>query len=49
MSDEQFSSEFYDPEHSPSLKSWGEPADLPQSNVFVECGWGSYLRGLQYR
>lgn len=33
----------YDPEYSPSLKNWGEPADLPKEDVTVECGWGRLL------
>ncbi len=36
-------SESLDVENSPSLKSWGEPADLPKKNVIIECGWGRLL------
>ncbi|MFP4312877.1 MAG: N-acetylglutaminylglutamine synthetase [Alphaproteobacteria bacterium] len=35
--------EIYDPENSPSLKSWGEPAELPKKDVAIECGWGRLL------
>lgn len=28
---------------APSLKSWGDPADLPRENVVVSCGWGRML------
>jgi GNAT-family acetyltransferase (TIGR03103 family) len=33
----------YDPELSPSLRSWGEPAELPKDDVAIECGWGRLL------
>jgi len=36
-------SDSLDVENSPSLKSWGEPADLPKKNVAIECGWGRLL------
>lgn len=36
-------SEGLDVENSPSLKSWGEPADLPKKNLTIECGWGRLL------
>ncbi|HBH26723.1 MAG TPA: N-acetylglutaminylglutamine synthetase [Rhodospirillaceae bacterium] len=32
-----------DPNQSPSLKSWGEPADLPHGDVVVPCGWGRMI------
>lgn len=35
--------ENYNPENSPSLKSWGEPAKLPEKDVAIECGWGRLL------
>ncbi len=35
--------EIYDPENSPSLKNWGEPAKLPKEDVVIECGWGRLL------
>ncbi|MGH1352018.1 MAG: N-acetylglutaminylglutamine synthetase [Methyloligellaceae bacterium] len=35
--------EIYDPEHSPSLKNWGKPAELPNEDVAIECGWGRLL------
>lgn len=34
-----------DPQQSPSLKSWGEPADLPRDNVVIRCGWGRMIFG----
>lgn len=42
-------SEIIDPENSPSLKSWGEPANLPNENVYVECGWGRLIFGHTFR
>lgn len=33
----------YNPEDSPSLKSWGDPAELPHKDVAIECGWGRLL------
>ena len=35
--------EILDVENSPSLKSWGEPAELPKNNVVIECGWGRLI------
>ncbi|MCB1840891.1 MAG: N-acetylglutaminylglutamine synthetase [Alphaproteobacteria bacterium] len=35
--------EIFDPELSPTLKSWGEPADFPEQDVVIECGWGRLL------
>lgn len=32
--------DIYNPAQAPSLKSWGEPAELPQENVVIDCGWG---------
>ena len=39
----------YDPVQAPSLKSWGEPAELPKENVVIECGWGRILFGHTFR
>lgn len=41
--------DIYTPEHSPSLKSWGEPAELPKEDVVIECGWGRLLFGHTFR
>ena len=30
-------------EKSPSLKSWGEPADLPENDIIIDCGWGRLI------
>lgn len=35
----------YQPHESPSLKNWGEPAQLPKKDVCIECGWGRLLFG----
>lgn len=40
MRDEEHNIEIYDPENAPSLRSWGDPADLPKENVSINCGWG---------
>ncbi len=34
-----------DPARSPSLRSWGEPADLPHRGVVIPCGWGRLIFG----
>lgn len=39
----------YDPESSPSLKSWGEPAEFPESDVCIECGWGRLIFGHTFK
>lgn len=39
MSEDQ-PKEVYNPEHSPSLKNWGDPPELPKEDVIIECGWG---------
>ena len=41
--DKHQETESLDVEKSPSLKSWGEPADLPKNNVVIECGWGRLI------
>lgn len=43
MSDKKQEVEIYNPEGSPSLKNWGEPAAFPKEDVVVECGWGRLL------
>ncbi|MCD8562999.1 MAG: N-acetylglutaminylglutamine synthetase [Alphaproteobacteria bacterium] len=43
------SNALYNPEQSPSLKSWGEPADLPRENVSIACGWGRLVFGHTFR
>ncbi len=43
MSNKKIEPDFYDLEHSPSLKSWGEAAELPKEDVAIECGWGRLL------
>jgi GNAT-family acetyltransferase (TIGR03103 family) len=35
--------ETLDIENSPSLKSWGKPANLPQKNIIIDCGWGRLI------
>ncbi len=35
--------EIFDPEASPSLKSWGEPTAFKKQDVAIECGWGRLL------
>lgn len=37
------------PMQSPSMKSWGKPADLPKKNVVIECGWGRIIFGHTFR
>ncbi len=49
MSDVPIKPEIIDPENSPSLKSWGQPADLPNENVYVECGWGRLIFGHTFK
>jgi len=49
MSEKHQEAEIYDPEHSPSLKNWGEPAELPKENVVIECGWGRILFAHTFR
>ncbi|MEM7620904.1 MAG: N-acetylglutaminylglutamine synthetase [Pseudomonadota bacterium] len=49
MNNAQNKSEIINPEASPSLKSWGKPADLPNENVYVECGWGRLIFGHTFR
>ena len=39
----------FDPESSPSLKSWGEPADLPKENICIDCGWGRLIFGHTFK
>lgn len=41
--------EIYNPENSPSLKSWGEPAELPKEDVVIECGWGRLVFAHTFR
>ena len=33
------------PMQSPSMKSWGQPAELPKQDVVIECGWGRVIFG----
>lgn len=42
-------SDIYSPEHSPSLRSWGEPVELPKQDVVIECGWGRLLFGHTFK
>lgn len=35
--------EIFNPQNAPSLKNWGEPAQLPQNDVVIECGWGRLI------
>lgn len=42
-------SNIYDPEKAPSLKSWGDPAELPKEDVVIECGWGRLLFGHTFK
>lgn len=37
------------PDISPSLKSWGPPADLPRENVSISCGWGRLVVGHTFK
>ncbi len=41
--DKNQDNDILDVEKSPSLKNWGEPANLPKKNVIIECGWGRLL------
>ena len=41
--DENTDTEILDIENTPSLKSWGAPADFSQKNVAIECGWGRLI------
>lgn len=41
--------EIYNPENSPSLKNWGAPAELPNEDVVIECGWGRLLFGHTFK
>lgn len=49
MSKEKNIRKIYNLEKHPSLRSWGEPADLPKENVFIECGWGRLIFGHTFR
>ena len=43
MNDSGQNRDVYDPERSPSLKSWGDPAEFSKEDVAIECGWGRLL------
>ncbi|HBC56003.1 MAG TPA: N-acetylglutaminylglutamine synthetase [Gammaproteobacteria bacterium] len=43
MSNRSHETKFNGLEHSPSLKNWGEAAELPKVDVAIECGWGRLL------
>ena len=45
MTKKHRSEEHLVPMQSPSMKSWGMPADLPKQNVVIECGWGRIIFG----
>lgn len=46
MSSKTSSSDMYDPNNSPSLRSWGDaPDEISKKNIAVECGWGRLLFG----
>ncbi len=45
MTGKHRSEEHLVPMQSPSMKSWGKPADLPKQNVVIECGWGRIIFG----
>jgi GNAT-family acetyltransferase (TIGR03103 family) len=36
-------------ENSPSLKSWGDPVDLPRSDISIDCGWGHLVFGHTFK
>ncbi|MBF0585937.1 N-acetylglutaminylglutamine synthetase [Prosthecochloris sp. N3] len=49
MNSKQRSEENLVPMQSPSMKSWGKPADLPRQEVVIECGWGRIIFGHTFR
>ncbi len=45
MSAKEKNPKIYNLEQSPSLKNWGKPHELPEENIYIQCGWGHLLFG----